>query len=461
MNEEPVDLSGLSLEVLPDVVEKLQDACFERLSIVRACGSEWESNNDGTWYLDNYPIAEKESTVMCRRINALATFVERLSRYYLDVDAEYIAGSYSNFPKSLRSALVTSTDYPIGTQTLFRCETFTDATMDKYKTLLTNCAYWLNKMTKIVLPSSRMCFKRKASVKSGGADLSVVPEIVTLDEYSSPIGEYRVGSVTYWNWSYTFYGYEQEEISYSHDSQNFYLYDGVVIDNRAPYPAAVDFYLTLPKVSESNWSATNKWQGVEWEMYIATSVSSEGEAPYESYYATSTKKEYGSQAFIGGGLGNAYTTYLKTIIDNGTVKTTHSENTNYTHDGSQSYVYLSSDLTSDSTLGNHASPENSLNVWTDFRNSGDIWTGLGLWTDPSQPIRRFIPANTKKEILDICGSGNYRPPFLLRHFSPAGWTRGSHGWEEHRSVSYDWRLIPVMDFSDSITMFAIGDEEEE
>jgi hypothetical protein len=89
-----------------------------------------------------------------------------------------------------------------------------------------------------------------------------------------------------------------------------------------------------------------------------------------------------------------------------------------------------------------------------------IWDGLGIWTSPSEPLSaEVIPARTKKKIDATFFNPVPEPQqSRLREVIPTGWKHGSCWWEEELTNSYDLRVVPILDYSDSVTTFSFDEE---
>lgn len=140
------DTSALYLEP-HDVLDKFFRVIHEKEAVVRAFRfyddpAEGHANASG-------------SCVLAEGVNEIADNVKRLCGYFVDEQeshARAIPGSYENFPRTLAERFRNDPDHSLGPDIIAQYESFPPESLDKYRRLLSNCAYWLNQMYMIEVP---------------------------------------------------------------------------------------------------------------------------------------------------------------------------------------------------------------------------------------------------------------------------------------------------------------------
>lgn len=454
-----LQLSALNMETLPVAYYKIIEAINERKTILNAFNIDTSYAQDWGHYTDSYGIVDRHQPNYAMCMNSLMHCVYRMGQYFTDLSAEYIQDSYANFPKSFSMTLRSDTEHKIGTS-IRQYNSFDDDTIDSWKSVLSTAAYWLNRYTAINVPKEYRSVMQ--TCEYGTKDLSSSTAFTTTEtEERRSNMSFNITHSSYEYYRPTESGTDAGYSGTRRYSGNF----GLTLDNRTPYSANVLLYLCLPSVADTAWNNVNKWQSYSYSMEIYSGLW----VPYEDEptlkYPGEGNGSNGSFVLAGGQWRQRddtrtwikYSAGSQSGTDNHQLSSTeHFIRKNYTHDGREQCVLdeTSASEGEDTHIYYYSWAENELNV------NRKAWDGLGIWTSPSEPfLAEVIPARTKKKITATFFNNLPEPSKnRLTEIIPAGWRHGSCWWDENLANSYDLRVVPILDYSDSVTTFSFDEE---
>lgn len=462
----PLNLSALNMETLPEAYEKIVEAICERKTILNSYDIDQSWNNDISRYTNSYGFLSKHQPNFAMCMNALATCVFRMGWFFADLSGNYIQDSYSNFPKSLRERMIADTEHSLGAS-IMTFDSFDEHTIEDWKTVLKNAAYWLNQCTAIKpLNCSTVQKCNQTNHWTNTPNWGTGDVTYTSEETGSSYDMHF--DVRYYSWEYDHSTQSGADHSYSGDA---YIKGrcGLAIDNKTPFPADVLLYLCLPHQDEAYWEIENKWQTYGWSMEIQDNLWTPDPNHPEEKWTGKTTTTNRHLVYAGGqwrpsyeidqeenwsaGSGGGQDNYLL----GGTVST---KRTNYSHDGNLSYVMRESEniIPEDPQTRSYGYASNELEMYRDCY----LWDGFGIWNSPSEPLSaEVLPARTKKIIDATVFNTLPMPQHYPSEFVPDGWTRGSMWWDETLDVHFRCFVVPILDFKDSLTTFEIEDESSE
>lgn len=440
-----VDIDHLNLEVLPDVLLKIGEALNERLTILKAFRMGVATN---CW------TPENGSPNYALQVNFLKSLTMELSKHFIDLNADYISNSYTNFPKTLLLQAKENSN-TIGANCVYQGETFTEDTMDNFKSTLSTTCVWLNKMT-CIRPESPMVMtmqhwsdiKRWNEATSSDLSNKTAP-------FSPPIEEERSGNMTITVTESLEKNFYSGSLIADGGSRSVNADVGLVIDNRTPYAAAVKCFLTLPQVAESSWNNRNKWQS----YFRKIEKCSDPWTYHGSTMPGRRDVEETTAVLAGGQWREAYTSDAQTYYsqnlsgygDNYQVlKYGDDLWQNWNHEGTENYEITSTHTEEGPNPGIvwYADPKNTIEVYDTV-----FWYDVGSrWADVRTPYETTLPAHTKDYV--ISGFSTFPEPIVNWHQFDGSYTRGSYDWEEDYTFDYKLRVVPILDFTDSITTFS-------
>lgn len=457
MAVEQLRLSSLTMETLPDAYSQIVQAICERKTILNAFdyGIQGSCTND-------YGFLSQHQPNFAMSMNALLECVRRIGSSFFDEDAEYIEQSYSNFPKTFGNKIVTDEEHSVGVS-IMQFDTFTEPTIEDWRNVLGTAAYWLNKFTKIHPKFNATTTLYCPYTTSSWWDTEdwgtyeIVPTAESEREMSFSIQKW----------------YRESCQPTQYDPDPYHVYKdgalhvrarcGLAIDNKTPYDASVLLYSCMPEQPESNWASRDKWQTIDYNMRTCTNYYQPD--PDDSFYLWPGKTSNRSveQVLAGDGWKDAYYSEEDTIYTVGRdfVEDNHQlcleyeqYETNYSHDGSSSYL-MHSENSSQGENPNSTYTSYSIN-FLDFRPGTKVWDGFGIWNAVGVPLNGgTVPARTKQVLASTVMSSVPLPNSRMQNMIPADWTRGGVWWEEHLFADYTVRIVPILDFTDSITTFEV------
>ena len=456
-------MEGAAWEQLPSAVPALDSAIRERYAALAATNQTEPFRDDYLYFDGSPPPTVDGQAAIALYANSLAKAVRRLGNYYLDADAYYIPGSFSNFPQTLAAAMKQSEEHPLGAS-VARCDSWGTSGRDAFgdfKTMLEDCAYWLNRMTRLVVPS-RFVTATICKSPEGSDSWSSYP----LSADFSPVEGFKESEMSTFadysrnGWFYWFKGLDRP---YSNETHRGRIYDGWAVDNRTPFDAQVEFYLVNPSISGRDrykWQAVNKWNGFRCRAEICESIE------YDEDWGDYTAKQITHRAKTiaeteNGEVELLADTFVQHTIESGEMDTDKDVRTNYTFDGASAFEYYRDESESEPVLG-HWYPRNEFDLWIGTSYAGiPKWDGFGLWSNPATPRVAPLEAHSKRILLT---DNSPRLPSINfnSYKSKAGYTRGSYDWDEDYACEWSPRLIAVFNFGNAFTTFAgLPHKEEE
>lgn len=451
MAVETLELSALSLESLPSAFGLISKAINDRMTVIKGTGNNprYPLQN----LINNVWVPEKGSPNFANQVNNITLTLKNLAQYFVDLDAEYISNAYTDFPKMLSGAWNAAAP-EVGTVDVTNGETFTEETMDHFKSILKNAGEWLNRMVYIV-PKTTYTTQRwretKSWYSSDESSLSNKTAPFTVPEINERTGPMQI-----------LVRESQSRINFNgaliadDGSRRVECDTGLIVDNRTPYDANVKNYLVLPFVNESNWSAKDKWQNYHRSIRLCDKIWTT-DSGYVFPGASIVKEN--DMAYIGGDW-KVLKTYRKNVeYDKGQTwsgsnfqisASSDLSTYNYTYEGEQSILLDSEHTEEGENQRNYwyADPENSITVV-----GSDFWYGFGNWSTIDQPYETSIAAHTRTYVLPPLRE--IPKPTVDWHQFDGDYTQGGYDWREEHTFEYTLRVVPVLDFSESITTFRI------
>ena len=457
-----ISLSSLNLETLPKAFSKIGEAINERWTIMKAFGQD-----PSVSYLDGQWLAQPFCPTLAAKANLLNSMVMKMTAGWVDLSADYVPHSYSNFPKSLQGA-AKADSANLGPNSIAVGESFAEETMDKFKNVITNVCNWLNRMT-CIQPDNDSCFTMQHWSDSKtwshlpGYEDTLSNETAPFEPPQERERSFRQESptITYNRESWQVYFYQDDVIGTDQHTRGLTANTGVIIDNRTPYDAIAKLYLTLPSVAESSWSNKNKWQNLLREIEI----SREPFNPYPespSIFYPGGRNDVQEVLVKAGDSWKPYQSivqdveYTKDAANYKASGTYDLVKTNYTPDGISSYVMKEEHRVEgpDESVYWHGEPQNEIDVTSEPYNGYGLWEGFGLWNSPSEPMSAECHARTKDYVWEPITA--LTEPTIDFHAFDGNYTRGNYDWWEQYRFGYSVRIVPILDFTDSITTFAVG-----
>lgn len=458
-----LQLSALNMETLPVAYYKIIEAINERKTILNAFGIDTSYSQDWSQYTGGYGFVDRNNPNYAMCMNSLMYCVNRMGQYFVDLSGDYIQDSYANFPKTYSHPLKEDTEHNIGVS-VRQYDSFEDNTIESWRQVLYTAAYWLNKYTAINVPNNYRTVNTNCSYTS--YDLSASDQFVP-ENMKERKSDMRF-TITHHSMEY-----DRPTSSGSDHYYNGYRrcsgYFGLALDNRTPYPAKVLLYLCLPSVPDDgrdNWKNVQKWQNYHYRMEICSRLWIPDPDDPSLLYPGVADIDNDTFIYAGGNWKQSIDDHTKIIYSAG--RETGTENyqlsaievydkKNYTPDGRQNIVldHRTTEEGEDRHTYYLAWAENELEMYHDR-----IWDGLGIWTSPSEPyLAEIIPARTKKKIDATFFNPVPEPQqSRLSEVIPTGWRHGSCWWEENFTNSYELRVVPILDYSDSVTTFSFDEE---
>ena len=448
-------MQGAAWEQLPSAVPVIDSAIRERYAALAATNQTNPYQDEDHYFDGSPPPTVDGQAAICLYANSLAQAVRRLGNYYLDADAYYIPGSFSNFPQTLADAMKASEEHPL-TASVARCDSWGTEGRDAFgdfKTMLEDCAYWLNRMTRLVVPSRYLTATISKSPEGSeswssfplSADFSPVSGFEESEE--SRFADYSRSGRFYW-----FKGLDRP---YSSETHRGRIYDGWAVDNRTPFDTDVEFYLVNPAITgrdRDKWKAVNKWNGFRASVELCDSV--EYDEDWDDYTATRiTHRTKTIAETESGEVELLATTLVQHQRESGEMDTHTTVETNYTFDVASAFEYYRDEYESEPILG-HWYPDNEFDLWIGTSYAGiPKWDGFGLWSNPATP--RIVPLEAHSKRILLTDNSPRLPSINFDSYkSKAGYTRGSYNWDEDYSCEWSPRLIAVFNFGNAFTTFA-------
>lgn len=445
------ELSALSLETFPQVYEVIMEGIAERITILRSFGYDLNFFNEFGHPFYNQPN-------LSQQMNNLMHCIYTMGQYFTDLSADYIPDSYSNFPKTCSLATKTETEYPLGIS-LTTGDNFSEADFARWRFQFKVAAAWLNRFVYFAVPSSYQKTTQRTNNSVSWSDSDPGPSFTPTDMSE------REGRTM----SFYFFDGRDERLADTVTSTPLHelygerratAYTGLEIDNRSPYAANCLLYLVMRSASsgpgryDGNYK---RWQTKQYEMTICSGVHTD---PSDNRYHIPSKVEYtvDNQVFINGEWKTGEWMKQTTNYDNdgrGIDERTQQREMWYSDYGDKSMVYSESDETSEYHSWYTSQAKNILELG--YYNYDRVWDGLGIWTDMQTPISEVVPAHTKKVLQCTRYSTLPFPSTNWAALKPAGWTHGSYDWTDEGFVEYEMRVVPILDFTQSVTTFNLED----
>ena len=411
-------------------------------------------------FFESYGVCNDHEPNWAGKMNALMSCILRMSEHFIDLDTSssgpYIRDSMSNFPIVLKSKVKTDPDYPIGSS-VGQFHWFDGDTMASYKKVLETAAHWLNEFTAFEVPASNWFTTQYTTGHS--------PE---CRDYRYEAGNKPRFNIT----GRKSTNGEGGETSYDDESVTYTSSSGLIVDNRATYPALCKLYLclgfnkfTLTGIHDGGptWNNVEKWQNFSRNVELQSDLwrPTGLDYPYPGK-TTKTKRTYG---YVNGAWMIKKDRVEETVWSKGTA-TAYNDNFQMSFTWEEiihNYEYndASETIITDETEGMEGEdpssyylsrPENKIVV------SATLWNGLDLWSDPYTPLTETIPAHTKKRLTCNTFQQIPIPTYDYESFIGDDYERGAWRWNESVAISYDMRVVPVVDFSESLTTYSFGEE---
>lgn len=447
-----LNLSSLSLETLPPALLQLAEAVNERITILHGLevGPRYPYSDIIDWI---WP-PENGSPNYALPINNLLRIVQRMSKYFVDLSADYISNSYTNFPKTLAGAFKEASG-DLGEQNVYCGETFTNDTIANFRSILVSTAEWLNRMVYVV-PSKTYTTQHWDDRKDWEAadEESLSNETAPFDP---PEYYQRTGSMVLELDEDKEQHYFNGEMIVDGGRREIDGYTGLIVDNKTPYDAVVLNYFVLPAVAETNWRTDTKWQWYQRHTTMCREPWSPVSWPDDVYPGgTFDATDYMVYA---GGQWKTYTRYtfdrkLAADVDTGSnyqiSGTSYDLWQNWTHEGTQNYVLNEETEEEGESQSSYwyADPENSIETHCHF------WYGFGFCNNINEPYVTSIAAHTRDYVIPPMSSIT-EPTNINWHEFDTGYSRGSYDWDEDYNYTFSIRVVPVLDFTESVTTFNV------
>lgn len=454
-------------------------AINERIEV--AC---WHQNASRYDFYNNFTgvLPYKRQYTRAKNVNNIARAVEMLIDYYADMEADYISGSYANFPKSLREKYLNEPEKQIGNYILAQNETFSPESMTKYQNLLSCCAYWLGNMNHI--PTNKVgCtqFWPRLSNWIDWQDSEPFTRMHTVVEGNYPNTALKLYYRTEKDWSYWAEWNEHPAGERYNGLRYLSGYTGMYVDNRVGYAARCATYLTLPfigdwyggRISHSTPPPLTdyyvcqapKWRNVAFECQMPYNLYRDED--WEHYSAGLIDYESAKYGIFGHG-GAAFERQLESI-GHGTEYHTGGDyegyaykrdfwdfRTNWDLNGHHDYVVNETEWLSswEGRDGPHQTMAHSYLYVT-----ANLWNGFGYWEWYHTPKYTMVPANTKMLVTPKWSQLPDEP------MTP-DWSQFDHlsKWKYDgridQDIEYDYiyevHAVPILDFTDSFTQIRLA-----
>jgi hypothetical protein len=277
--------SGIFLEPI-ETLRNFYRVIEEKKSVVRAFYNYSDSQLISHTYFD------ENTCVLADGVNYIAKEVRLLCNHFVDEQeshAKAIPHSYENFPRTLAERFRNDAEHSLAPDIIAQYDSFGEDTMEKYKRLLANCAYWLNQMYMIQVP---------------------------LQWNNSSYNDYLQGVTQ--NWAFVDYrGYYSNRLYWA---DRYSDEPGVLTEDEAGYPSQNP--VLVSGFEEDRWRGRNKMTidyGVEWfrNNDLSAHRVNPGELPAKYDYPEIT---WGSNWSLDGakyiGTGAGFGTYSGLWVDN-------------------------------------------------------------------------------------------------------------------------------------------------
>lgn len=476
-----LELSALNLETFPEAYGKLIDGINERISILDAMGIYLGTSGSRYkfyGYTEEASIASGDpmnpkQVPSASKMNSVIRAIRNLATYFCNPDEVTFKESYTDFPHTYLSELKKqSSEHSIG-YCVGRTQCLDETTLDNWKQMFREAAYWLNRMTMIRVPSNytyRECTEITDNPYSDVDINSAITPQPASQEY-----EKNKDPRIY----ITYKRVRSNSDPNAADKKHWTCYTGLVVTNRAPWDATCRLYFVCP-----SWDAADtKWDGVfpagwrvlnrrwnqpqKWQ-YLTRSIEIDDGAykPYpqdypDTYFFTDRLEIEETQVLLSGDWATKKSSRTHAIYSGGAddtqvSKTIDSFEKNFSPDGDEEILLTQESTTEgpDSGQTGCGTPKN------DLQELVYLWNGFGLVSDLSSYLSESVPAHTKKKL--TCLSFNQIPEDIpdFDDYVGSEWTHGNHYWYEHISIYCDVRIVPIMDYTDSITTFNVVDSVE-
>lgn len=480
-----LDLNNLNLETYPEAYEKLVDALNERIALLKAFGYDNSFGDGGAGNLF-YGVSYTTSYIPCGpmnkfepneadKMNSLMRAIRNLATRFINPDDVEFQLSYTDFPHNYLSELKKQSDeHSIG-HCVGRTQTFDPETMTDWKQIFVEAAYWLNKMTMVRVPSN-WDYRHTTESTSDNSynekplEYAIVPQ---------PVDPLFSNHDAYINLEY----HKKQNHTEANPTitKRWDCMTGLTIVNRAPWDGVCKLYLCCPhfeatgerwdgvfpagrRVLRRNWNQPQKWQYLERDMEVCDGAYQPDpqDDPDKYWYTNKLEVKETEVLTDNGEWTEKKIDRTESVFSGGSdnyrlSRTTTQFEKNFNHDASEEVLLTSESTTEgpDQYDTSHGSPVNNLTV-----NCYNIWDGLGLTDAISTPIEEAIPAHTEKKLTCFSFTQIPEPTPDFDSFVGSDWQRGNFDWHEEVIVSYDLRVIPIMDYSESLTTFTIAEPPE-
>lgn len=474
-----LNLSALNLETFPNAYGKIVDALNERISILDAMGVYLGSGGAGAQFygvtIDQTnsrmgPMNPKE-VPSASKMNSLIRAIRNLANQFVNVEDVTFTESYTDFPHTYLNELKRQSDeHSIG-YCVGRTQSFDEETMDNWKQMFVEAAYWLNKMTMVRLPSEMNYreiseYAYNNSFNAPPIDSPIVPDPATDSNIQDNDARIYI----------RYYSEQNQDLPNPTQTKRWECYTGLIVTNRAPWKAVCKLYFVCPpwdatdtkwdgvfpagrRVLRRNWNKPEKWQYLtrSLEKYANTYQPDPADDP-DTYWATYHLQTNETEVLLSGVWTVKKSTREETNYSGGTSntqtsKTTDSFEKNFSPDGTEE-VLLTQESSSegpDPYSYLRSVPNNELTV------AANVWNGYGLVLDISTPLEEVVEGHSKKKL--ACLSFNQIPEEIPDFDAYVGsdWEEGDHDWTKDITVNCDIRIVPIMDYTGSITTFNVID----
>lgn len=471
-----LNLSALNLETFPDAYGKLTDALNERIAILAAMGTNVGTGGSGyafygtteADYVNRMGPMNPKEVPSASKMNSLIRAIRNLATYFVNPEEVTFSESYTDFPHNYLNELKRQSDeHSIG-YCVGRTQSFDEETMDTWKQMFVEAAYWLNKMTMIRLPSD-MDHREVSETANNPYTFSPVEVQITTQPITSSWEKNYDANIKII--------YERTQDQTQSDpttKKKWECNTGLIVTNRAPWDAVCKLYFVLPpydasdtkwdgvfpagqRVLERKWNQPQKWQYLTQQLQVESGAYQYDPQDHpDDYWYTDKLVADETEVLLSGvwtvkKSSREHTTYSGGSGNTQTSKTSDSFEKNFSPDGDKE-VLLTQDSSSEGPNPyeyGRGTPTNKLTV------VAYAWNGFGLVGDISAPLEEAVAAHTKKKL--ACLTFNQIPEDVpaFDDYVGSDWERGDHDWSESITVQCDIRIVPIMDYTDSVTTFSV------
>ena len=465
-----INLDDLNMETMPEAYTQIVSAIEERLTIIWALASNLDyyyGNWAGwpNWQLPygqfiideffRYGVNAKFQFNSAKQMNSLLFCIYKISKFFVNPEGDPFTDSYVTFPHSCKDAVVSDIERNIGTS-IAQFDSFAQPTMESWRKLFQIAVYWLNKFTMIPVPSHARCVTQRG--RYSGYDGGPVP-VTEIEPASNDPSLEATYIKTQTN--------DQEDPSITRTLRGYF---GLKVQNRTPYAGVCKLYACLPSVNVSsgtNWKSTDKWQHFTRKVVTDENPWQPDPDDPDTLYPGNTTETERTYVLLNGAwvMKNDLTKEIEWSHN----QYGNNDNFQWTRNDSETYKNFSPDGSNEIVLDQTSAyygQDQSIQK-TNFRNEititdVNLWDGFGIWSSIGTPVTESIPAHTEQKLNCFTFSDIPEPENKsnFEDFSGDGYQRGEHGWSESWRLTFNLRVVPFLDFANSITTFSIVEASE-